>query len=282
MVRHRLLDLALLAVCLCLAPSRYLPSDPNASLAAAESISFQPNIGSPQATDLGELARTDVIAFLEKCLARYQADVEGYTCILEKHERLDGKLRDPEVIRCAFREKPFSVLMHWIEGKDQAETTLFVQGDNDNKVLIRPALAIQQKGLQLVGKYYVERPPDDRQVRGSSRYSMKEFGLARGLQRIYRAWKAAQERGTLHVEYLGLQRIPEADNRLCHVVRRYCDPPEEEGLTDVTVAIDAETWLLVGSVLRAGDGLIGSYYFRDIELNPSFPHNQFKPEILKP
>jgi len=281
-MRHWPLDLALLAVCLCLAPSRYQAGDPNASLAAAETISFQPSFGSPQSTDLAELARTDVIAFLERCLARYQAEVESYTCILAKQERLDGKLRDPEIIRCAFKEKPFSVHMRWIEGKDQAEATLYIQGDNDNNVLIRPANAIQQKGLQLVGKYCVERPPDDRQVRGSSRYSMKEFGLERGLQRIYRAWKAAQERGTLRVEYLGLQRIPEAENRFCHVVRRYCDPPEEEGLTDVTIAIDAETWLLVGSVLRAGDGLIGRYNFRDIQLNPRFPRNQFKPEILKP
>jgi hypothetical protein len=281
MPRHLLLAFALLAVCLCLAPARYRPSDPNASLAAAESITFQ-GTGSPRTTDLAELARTDVVATVRACLERYQREVKGYTCILAKHERVDGKLREPEIIRCVFREQPFSVVMHWLEGAGAAEMTLFVRGEHDGKILVRPAGLLAQKALKLGGKHYVERATDDPQVRSSSRYSMHEFGIARGMERTYRAWNAAQERGTLKAEYLGLQTVPEVGNRPCHILRRHCDPPEEEGLTSVTIAIDAETWLQVSSVLKAGDELIGSYHFRDVHLNPVIAADQFSADVLKP
>ncbi|HEY8506314.1 MAG TPA: hypothetical protein VIL46_17140, partial [Gemmataceae bacterium] len=97
----------------------------------------------------------------------------------------------------------------------------------------------------------------------------------------YTAWKAARNRGAMRAEYLGLRRVPEADDRLCYVWTRHCDPPEDDGQTQVTVAIDAETWLQVSSELRAGDELLARYHFRDLELNPTFPPDQFSPERLK-
>ena len=45
--------------------------------------------------------------------------------------------------------------------------------------------------------------------------------------------------------------------------------------------IDTERWLQVGTELRRGDVLIGSYYYRDLELNPAFPPGTFTMPGLK-
>ena len=50
----------------------------------------------------------------------------------------------------------------------------------------------------------------------------------------------------------------------------------------VTTMIDAETGLQVGTRITNPDGqLVGEYYFRDVELNPHFPPDQFKPSALR-
>ena len=51
----------------------------------------------------------------------------------------------------------------------------------------------------------------------------------------------------------------------------------------MTIYIDKETWLQVGTVLK-GDGgkLVGEYFFRDLKLNPEFKPDQFLRAALKP
>jgi outer membrane lipoprotein-sorting protein len=57
--------------------------------------------------------------------------------------------------------------------------------------------------------------------------------------------------------------------------------PEEDGVTDLTIYIDKETWLQVGSVLKGdNDQYIAQYFFRDIKLNPEFTRETFAKEAL--
>jgi hypothetical protein len=121
--------------------------------------------------------------------------------------------------------------------------------------------------------------------------------------RTYEAWKNRETAGELQCEYLG-KRTPEHIGRECHVVKRICPRVEidafeiggtastepkmiaAEGFTEVTIYIDAERWLQVGTELYRAepDGtrvLVGAYYFRDVQLNPSFPPEAFTAEGLK-
>src|SRR5262249_47762602 len=156
-------DFALLAVCLCLAPSRYQFGDPATALAGPSRVELSADAALPAATDLASLAETDPVALLEACLRRYRDEAKGYTVGLAEHERLGGKLKAPEVIRCAFCEQPYSVLMHWVEGMDRAERTLYVQGANNGKVLIRPE-PLRMGALRLLGKAYADLPVDHPEV----------------------------------------------------------------------------------------------------------------------
>lgn len=227
--------------------------------------------------DIELLARTDGVELLRQSLLKYQQSVKSYTCTLCKQERVKGKLNPPEVIEAWFKEEPYSVLMHWKEGAGLASASLYVTGENDGMMCVRLAAR--------AGKFLgiIKNAPDSNEAKDNTRYLITEFGLRCGTERTYKAWKNLRDRGTsLQVEYLGLRKnVEEAGGRDCHVVRRICNPPEEEGLTNVTIYIDAETWFQVGSVLMAGDSLIGSYWFKDINLNAVFDDKLFKPETLK-
>ena len=270
--------LLLLPICLCFAPQN-----------ATEALDVPDGtpvvmLGSnekPTPEQFSQLVRKDIVAALAAGIRRYRAEVRDYTCLMKKQERIKGRLRKPEVVFCAYREKPFSVLMEWKAGDSKAAASLFVEGENGDEILVAPSGRFEMMALKAVGKHYVSRAVSHPEVREASRYTVHEFGLSRGMERTYTAWKAAQQAGALHVEYLGEKPILELDGRVCHVIHRTVDPPEEDGLSDLTLYIDRENWLQTGSVLKEGDQLIGTYYFADLRINPTLPAERFKPDVLK-
>ncbi len=215
---------------------------------------------------------TDPVKFLAKCLERYDREVRGYTLTMRKTERVGGELRRTEIILVHFREKPYSVYFDWKHGIGLARRALYVEGENDNQMVVKTFLGNLK-----------EFDPNGSTAMSSSRYPITEFGFKIATERVYRTWKEAQAEGTLFVEYLGLQQVPETGDRWCHVLHRtrYARVPED-GVTDLTLYIDRDTLLQLGSVLRDSKGhLMGEYYFRDVRLNPDFPDWQFTREALK-
>ncbi len=79
-----------------------------------------------------------------------------YTGTFVKHERLDnGTLQEVQTIQFKLRHKPFSVYMKWLDGGDKGREVLFVDGQYDNKMLVRmggvkgkfmPAMKIDPSG----------------------------------------------------------------------------------------------------------------------------------------
>ena len=231
----------------------------------------------PNAAEMERLAREKPVEFLEQCLRHYDRSVKGYTTTMQKQERLGGRLQPTEVIEASFREDPFSVSMHWVEGARLAEAVVYVEGENNNQMVVRPA------GL-LARRFIVERDPDGPEAKQSGRYTVREFGIKKGMERTLDSWKEAEKKGELHVEDQGDVKVKEAGNRTC--IRLHRDRyarPEAEGVTDLTVYFDKETWLQVGSVLKGDeDKVLGAYYFRDIHLNPDFKPDPFTRDALKP
>ena len=216
-----------------------------------------------------ELAKNDPVAFLNQCLERYKAEVRGYRCIFDKHERVKGKLRHKETLEVHFREQPFSVHMVWLKGNDLlgAKKTLYVAGENDGLLLARPTLPLPVKDLKV----------DDPQATATSRCQITTFGMYIGARDTVEHMEKAREAGTLHVNYLGREAV---GDRWCYkFVRTPYDTPEGlpgENLNELTIYIDTETLMQIRSILRNSKGeLIADYYFHDIELNPKFDEGQF-------
>jgi len=230
----------------------------------------------PDNATMEKLARTDPVAFLENCLRRYQREVQGYALVMQKQERIGGQLQKKEVIAVDFREQPYSVFMHWLEGTRMVERSLYVEGEHDNKVVVRPA------GLAAVFVKVVTRDPEGAEAKQAGRYTIKEFGLHKGMERTLASFKEGKEKGDFHVEYLGEKKVKEAGDKVCWALHRHTDKPVGDGVTELTIFIDKETWFQVGSILKGDEGqLIAEYFFRDIKLNPEFKKDQFTRKAIE-
>jgi hypothetical protein len=225
-------------------------------------------VGSKGLYPLETLLHYHPIRFLESCLAKYDREVEGYRTTFLKQERIDRKLQPPEKLDVHFREEPFSVHMKWLEGARLALAAVYVEGENDDMMLAKP------KALPFLT---VSREKNGADAKASGRYTIDQFGIYLGTKRTVAAMRDAQERGELHVRYEGIYKVPELNNRPCYkFVRSPYVPLEEEGVNELTLYIDQETCLQVGSVLKDGKGeLLASYFFADIQLNPTFKKDQF-------
>jgi len=249
----------------------------------------------PANEQFAELARTDPIAALDASLRRYREQVHGYRAVLHKQERIGGKLYEQEGIRIAFRESPFSVLMLWDNGARRAglgtvRGSLYVKGQHDGDMIgWRPDAFLKKTTVST----------RESRARDASRFSIEEFGLYHGALRTYRAWTAARDSGAWNCKYIETKAIPELDGHVCHVIQRICEPDEfdafltgekppvapattADSFHTITIMLDAETWLQTGAILeRANRELVASYFFRDVQLNPTFPADQFTKEALK-
>ena len=284
---------AIVALCgICFSTDPSAPPAPPIPESERHSQKDQPSAG----TDFAELAHTDPVALLEASVRRYRAEVRGFRATLHKQERLAGTLYPPEVLKVSVRESPYAARMLWESGAravkvggislGTVEGVLYAAGENHGAMQVwRPgALFAPVAGV----------PPTGDQAKAGSRYAITEAGLGAAADRTRRAWAAARDRGQLRVEFLGTKPVSEVGGRVCHVIRRTCESPEvdaflasdptpdpagsPDAFTTVTVMIDAETWLQVGSELRRADGeLVGAYFFRDVELNPAFGPDEFKP-----
>lgn len=230
----------------------------------------------PDDKQMDQLANTNPIAFLKYCIRRYDYTVKSYELTLKKQERIGGKLHPTETIAVKFREEPFSALLEWVKGERLAKKTLYVRGENNNMLLVKPAGVLALAGI-------VERDPEGDQAKQSGRYPLTEFGIKIGMLRLLASWEAARKHKTLKVEYLGLKKIKEAGDRACYVLKRPdYGQPEEDGIMSATYYFDKENWLLIGTTLKNKDGeLIADYWFLDIKLNPEFKPDTFTKKALK-
>jgi hypothetical protein len=61
---------------------------------------------------------------------------ESYTAVFHKQERVKGWLKTEEIVYLKFK-KPFKVYMKWIEDPGKGREILYVDGWNDNRILVR-------------------------------------------------------------------------------------------------------------------------------------------------
>jgi uncharacterized protein DUF1571 len=219
----------------------------------------------------------DPLVFLQQCVARYDREVRGFSLTFRKKERIKGVLNPTEEILVHFRDEPHSVYFQWKSGARLASRALFVEGENDGKLLARAK----------IGGLILPKPVDGPEAQESGRLQLNQFGLKKALERLLERFTDAQKSKTLHLDYLGVRKIPEVGDRDCYVLHRskYLQP-EDDGVTDVLVYIDTATWLLAGTVSRGrvtdkngqnhDNQLIAEYYFRDVLLNPAFRAEQFQ------
>jgi hypothetical protein len=235
----------------------------------------------PDSQEMETLARRQPVAFLENCARYYDRNVQGYQLVMQKQERLQGKIQKKEMVEVAFKEDPFSVSLRWLDGARKADRVVFVKGENDDMMLAHPA------GVAGSLVKVVKRKVDGPEAKEAGRYPLDQFGLKNSLIRTVTSMKTAKEKNMLQVAFLGEVPVIEAGNKPCVKLRRTYLEPEADGVMELTVYVDKSTWLPVGWVMKGKTNpatgnrdFIAEYFFKDIRLNPKFGADQFKEATL--
>jgi hypothetical protein len=115
------------------------------------------------------------------------ADVQDYSCVMIKRERIGGVIGPDNIVALKVRNQPFSVHMRWQEPKNlTGQEACYVEGRNEGKFRVKSAGA-----LGLVG--FVTLDLTDPRVMATSRHSINEAGLANLLDRLSTGWEAEKK-----------------------------------------------------------------------------------------
>jgi len=224
----------------------------------------------PQKPDLEKLAREDHVALLELCLDRYHRSVQDYRCTFIKQERIRGVLGPEQWIDVKFLDNPFSVAMHWTRNIPIGETALYVEGEYDGNMLVKP------KGFlaKVVGT--VERKPTHPEVMKNTLRPITEFGFERALVNLRDVYVAARKAEECTETFGGYADVA---GRKAIVLIRYL--PEGKGYPayKTVTFIDVERLLPLGLEGYDANGQLDCrYYYKDVELNPGLTATDFLPE----
>ncbi len=203
------------------------------------------------------------IALLESAIGRYDAEVQDYEGTFRLEYLADGRHVDRSLCRFKFRSRPFSVLLEWVEGAGRIDKLLYIEGENDGKMIVHPT------GLagRLVSAVAVD-PRGEAARKGSSR-PVTEFGLRNALARILRSYQTDAGKGALRSRCLGLGEI--AGERVITLEKIR---PEER------LVVDLSTETLLPVRIRqydSADRQTALYQYGDVRFNRGFTDATFSP-----
>ncbi len=218
------------------------------------------------------LDSTDPVALLKDALQRCEDQVDAYTCVFAKQERLKDTLNAEQVMRVAYRESPRSVDMTWLRNAGRARRLIWIRGerlgkDGAEQALVEPAGALLRA---FVG--CVEIPIHGQQARKSSRRSLDEFGFRATLARLVNDNARLAAAGAVDWRCEGEGEIDGRSTLI--LVRRLPDEGPNDIYPDarLVVHLDRE-WRLPVAVYSyadsAGKVLLGSYITTNVQLAPA-------------
>lgn len=233
-----------------------------------------------QITAAVEKPHRDAATLARLAEEKTQKVVHDFRCIFLKRERIDGKLRDEEIIDVAFRDAPTSVYMVWQKNADQARRAIFIDSreytDNKGNKLVR----VEPAGS--VARLFVSEARIDvhgSEARAASRRGMDEFGF-KALMRLLNDYNdIARKEGVLDFYYEGEGVI---DGRPTYVLVRRLPYTGENGKYPdalMRMHIDQE-WMIPTAVYsyadKDGKELLGSYVYTQVRLNLKLTDEDFK------
>lgn len=209
------------------------------------------------------LARRDKMEFLRQAQIRAN-QVTEFTATFSKQERINGKLRDQEVMQMKWRAKPFSVYMKYEKG-DKGRQVLYVAGQNEGQAHVKLG--------GLLGFIVVDVDPHGEQAMEDNLRPITMAGLPNILNNAMPEFKRAADNGDLVVQYLGKLEI---GGRKAYTIKRILPRKEIYSVKELVIFIDTETLVPVGADTYDWDGQLESRYrYTNINLNPRLTDKDF-------
>lgn len=226
------------------------------------------------------LARRDPWALASLGRQFYEEEIDDYTCVFLKQERIDGGLRDVEEIEVRYREEPTTVYMIWKRNADQAKRVLFidtpqfVNGKGEKVARVEPAGAL----IRLIISDIL-MPIHGERARQTSRRFIDQFGLRSTFDLFDRYNELGAKHGVLDLRFAGEGEI---DGRPTYVIERHLPYDGPDGIwpdAKMVMHLD-QKWLLPTAVYSyadsAGQVLLGSYVTTKLRLNPGLSDEAFE------
>lgn len=126
-----------------------------------------------------------VMEILTKAKESYNK-LKDYTAVIHKEIYEDGEQIKDESTIIKF-QKPFKVYLKWLSGKNKGTQLLFVDGEYDNKMIIRKGGGF----LKIFGT--MEMDPDGFWMKKFTKHSIWEVGFGGIIDRSYNAFRTAIE-----------------------------------------------------------------------------------------
>lgn len=197
------------------------------------------------------------------------AQVESYTAVFHKQERVKGWLKTEEIVYLKFK-KPFKVYMRWIEDPGKGREILYVDGWNDNRILLSDPGFLGVVIMNL-------RPQGPIAMRGS-RHPITEAGLGhlvkifrdnlnRGLRSGELEYRRGKEESVYGRRIQSLELIFPRDSRNGYYCYR----------SVISIDIEKKVPIRV-QVFDWEDRLIEDYGYEDLRLNVELSDADFDPK----
>ena len=105
--------------------------------------------------------------------------LEGFESQLTRRETVANKPMPQEELQYKFRKEPYSLHIKWVGLEAQGRELMYVAGKYDGKVQI---LTGRTEGLLVPAGMKVARLPTEKEIRGKSRYDIREGGMSLSVQ----------------------------------------------------------------------------------------------------
>lgn len=202
------------------------------------------------------------------------ANIQDYSAVLTKIERVNGELGEPQHISVKIRHKPFSVYMKFIKPKAGQEA-LYVENKNDGKLV-----AMGSGMLRRFGK--INLPPDGAMAMKGQLYPITMTGMRNLTAELLKIGEQDIKYGECEVRYADST----INQRPCTMIEATHPVPRKNFRFNIArIFIDNELRIPVAyaaylwpSVPGGEPELAEQYVYTDVKLNNGFTDADFDPE----
>ena len=125
--------------------------------------------------------------------------IQDYTALFLKRERINGTLQELETIELRFQE-PFKLYMAWQE-PHKGRALTYIEGENDNKMLVNPG-----GFLQFV---YLSLDPDSLLATRNAHHTVRQAGLRHTINLLMREYQRGMQQGQMQITLRGDAEVDE-------------------------------------------------------------------------
>ncbi len=203
--------------------------------------------------------------------------IRDMQCRLIRRERLGGSLTNEQEIAIKYLVRPYAVQLTWLKNPSSAEKVLYIEGENDGKLLAVPVLV----GF-LTGP--LAKDPEGAEALKSSRRPVTQFGFDISLARLLKPYETGQLSvgGTFEDRFLGGALVAGRQTLALERVRTGGEPVDADTAAGWQVFLDGEQLFPIGVIeFNSNHEMLGYYVFTDLQYNTGLTVDDLKSGFKK-